>query len=51
MEQALGTTRNKKYRAKSAKFERYNINKRLGNLIGRCFEMPYVSFCHPLATS
>ncbi len=25
-------------------------NKRLGNLISRCFEMPYVSYCHPLAT-
>ena len=25
------------------------FNNRLGNLIGRCFEMPYVSYCHPLA--
>ena len=24
------------------------FNKRLGNLIGRNFEMPYVSYCHPL---
>ena len=24
------------------------FNNRLGNLIGRCFEMPYVSYCHPL---
>jgi len=24
------------------------FNKRLGNLIVRCFEMPYVSYCHPL---
>lgn len=24
------------------------INKRLGNMIGRSFEMPYVSYCHPL---
>ncbi len=23
-------------------------NKRLGNLIGRCLEMPYDSYCHPL---
>ena len=27
------------------------INKRLGSLIGRCFQMPYVSYCHPLATN
>lgn len=26
------------------------FNKRLGNLIVRCFEMPYVSYCKPLAT-
>ena len=25
------------------------FNKWLGNLIGRSFEMPYVSYCHPLA--
>jgi len=25
------------------------FNKQLGNLTGRCFEMPYVSYCHPLA--
>jgi CubicO group peptidase (beta-lactamase class C family) len=24
------------------------FNKRLGKLIGGCFEMPYVSYCHPL---
>jgi len=24
------------------------LNIRLGNLIGRCFEMPYVSYCQPL---
>lgn len=23
------------------------FNKRLGNLIGRYFEMPYVSYCQP----
>ena len=27
------------------------FNNRLGNLIGRCFEMPYVSYCHPLCGS
>lgn len=27
-----------------------SFNKRLGNLIGRFFEMPYVSYCHPLRT-
>jgi len=26
------------------------FNKQLGNLIGRSFEMPYVSYCHPLWT-
>ena len=25
------------------------INKRLGNLMVRSFEMPYVSYCQPLA--
>ena len=24
------------------------FNKRLDNLIGRCFELPYVSYCQPL---
>jgi len=24
------------------------FNKRVGNLIGRCSEMPYVSYCQPL---
>ncbi|MBU1012067.1 MAG: hypothetical protein KKG99_03620, partial [Bacteroidetes bacterium] len=26
------------------------FNKRFGGLIGRCFDMPYVSYCHPLQT-
>jgi len=25
------------------------FNKRLGSLIGQCFEMPYVSYCYTLA--
>ena len=28
-------------------FNDITFNKRLGNLIGRSFEMPYVSYCQP----
>lgn len=27
------------------------FNKRFGSMIGRCFELPYVSYCQPLAVT
>ncbi len=46
-----GTTRNKNIGRKVLNLNDRTFNKRLGNLIGSSFELPYVSYCHPLWAS
>jgi len=45
------TTRYIKHLAESANFKGGTFNKHCNGLIGICFEMPNVSYTHPLATT
>ena len=47
----LLATSNKNIGRKVLNFKDITFNKRFGNLIGRNFEMLYVSYCHPLTAS
>jgi hypothetical protein len=46
-----GTTRYIKHLAESANFKGSTFNKHRNGLIGNRFEMPNVSYTHPLCTS